>query len=480
MKNKVSEKLLLCSFILFFFTLILLRVFVIINTPLELSADEAQYWLWSKQISWGYFSKPPLIAWLINLSNQIFGDYDYAIRILAPIIHGINAFIIFKLSQEINDNRLAHLFSSLIWLTLPIVGVGSFLMSTDTPLMLLWTLALFAMVRAYKTDNLIIWNLAGLITGLAIYAKYAAIYLPLGLIIFHLINFRNESNIKLKSLLLFLITIFFVSLPNLLWNYFNNFYAINHLSSNAVIDSPNYSLLGSLTFLVSQIAILGPLLFIIFIFSVCKVNKLNKYSVFLLYFILPVYILMFIQGFFSEANANWAASALPAITILCGYFLSKHIKIATLTLCSNLFICIFILLVSYNGNLIFLDLKSDPLRKLKGWNILSENLKDTISKEKSDVILVDRRGIAAELIYYLRNDNIKIRVPLTSSLPSNHYQLHYSLSDKENKIFYYVSENTNIPNNFQENYNIEKIGTSETQISKKKTRFINIYLIEKK
>ena len=69
------------------FLLILLKIFAIYFTEFGLYGDEAQYWLWSKQISWGYFSKPPLIAWLINLSNQIFGDYDYAIRILAPIIH---------------------------------------------------------------------------------------------------------------------------------------------------------------------------------------------------------------------------------------------------------------------------------------------------------------------------------------------------------------------------------------------------------
>ena len=188
---------------------------------------------------------------------------------------------------------------------------------------------------------------------------------------------------------------------------------------------------------------------------------------------------MFIQGFFSEANANWAASALPAITILCGYFLSKQIKFAVLTILSNLLICIFILIVSFNGNLIFLDVKSDPLRKLKGWSILSEDLKDTISKEKSDVVLVDRRGIAAELIYYLRNENIKIRVPENSKSPSNHYQLHYPLTDKENKIFYYASENTKIPESYKVGYIAVKVGVSDVQISKKKNRKINIYLIEK-
>ena len=161
------------------------------------------------------------------------------------------------------------------------------------------------------------------------------------------------------------------------------------------------------------------------------------------------------------------------------YFLNPHLKHSIPSIFSNFFICIFILIVSFNGNLIFIDLKSDPLRKLKGWNILSEDLKDTISKKKSDVVLVDRRGIAAELIYYLRNENIKIRVPESSKSPSNHYQLHYPLTDKENKIFYYASENSKIPENYKVGYNTVKVGVSNVQISKKKNRTINIYLIEK-
>ena len=478
MKNIIPQKFLISSLIIIVLTFILLRVFAIISTPLELSADEAQYWLWSKELNWGYFSKPPMIAWLIHVSNNIFGDYDYSIRIFAPLIHAINALVIFRLSQEINDNYLAHFLSSLIWLTLPIVGVGSFLMSTDTPLMLIWTTSLLVIVKAYNSDNLFLWNLAGLIAGLALYAKYAALYLPLGLIIFYIINFQNE-NIKLRGLFLFVINFIIVSLPNVIWNYFNNFHTINHLSSNAVIDAPSYSLFGSLTFLIAQVAILGPLLFIVFLLTAYNIKRLNKLSIFLLYFIFPVYILMFIQGFFSEANANWAASALPAITILCGYFLSKRIKFAVLIIFSNFFICIFILIVSFNGNLIFLDLESDPLRKLKVWNILSEDLKDTISMEKSDVVLVDRRGIAAELIYYLRNENIKIRVLESSKSPSDHYQLHYPLTDKENKIFYYASEKTKIPESYKVGYNVVKVGVSDVQISKKKNRKINIYLIEK-
>ena len=56
MKNIIPQKFLISSLIIIVLTFILLRVFAIISTPLELSADEAQYWLWSKELNWGYFS----------------------------------------------------------------------------------------------------------------------------------------------------------------------------------------------------------------------------------------------------------------------------------------------------------------------------------------------------------------------------------------------------------------------------------------
>ena len=32
----------------------------------DLFVDEAQYWLWGQEFAFGYYSKPPLIAWLIG------------------------------------------------------------------------------------------------------------------------------------------------------------------------------------------------------------------------------------------------------------------------------------------------------------------------------------------------------------------------------------------------------------------------------
>ncbi|MGB2941567.1 MAG: hypothetical protein WBB79_01895 [Candidatus Macondimonas sp.] len=42
-----------------------LRIALLAASPLDLFVDEAQYWLWSTTPDFGYYSKPPVIAWVI-------------------------------------------------------------------------------------------------------------------------------------------------------------------------------------------------------------------------------------------------------------------------------------------------------------------------------------------------------------------------------------------------------------------------------
>jgi hypothetical protein len=39
--------------------LTVVRLVALFATQLELYPDEAQYWLWSRTLDWGYYSKPP-------------------------------------------------------------------------------------------------------------------------------------------------------------------------------------------------------------------------------------------------------------------------------------------------------------------------------------------------------------------------------------------------------------------------------------
>ena len=52
----------------------LLRLVYLANDcPLDLAPDEAHYWDWSRHLDWSYYSKGPLVAWIIRLSCWLFG-----------------------------------------------------------------------------------------------------------------------------------------------------------------------------------------------------------------------------------------------------------------------------------------------------------------------------------------------------------------------------------------------------------------------
>ena len=53
---------------------VLRLVYLAYNCPLDLAADEAHYWDWSRHLDWSYYSKGPGVAWLIRLSCELFGS----------------------------------------------------------------------------------------------------------------------------------------------------------------------------------------------------------------------------------------------------------------------------------------------------------------------------------------------------------------------------------------------------------------------
>src|SRR5580704_16518606 len=110
--------------------MVVLRVVAIRLSPLQLYADEAQYWLWSRHLDFGYFTKPPLIAWIIRLTT-LGGDAEPLVRLSSPLLHAAAGLFLFCAARRLYESRTA-LFSLLVYSTMPAVQLGSFVISTDT------------------------------------------------------------------------------------------------------------------------------------------------------------------------------------------------------------------------------------------------------------------------------------------------------------------------------------------------------------
>ncbi|MEO0720060.1 MAG: glycosyltransferase family 39 protein, partial [Pseudomonadota bacterium] len=128
------------------------RILVNSLTLMPLHFDEAQYWTYGEELDLGYYSKPPLAAWLIRVSTEIFGDTEFGVRFFPPLIHGWIAWQLIATGRRLFDAR-AGFWAGAVYLTLPGVTVSAGVMSTDPPMMAAWAAALYALVRALQATQ---------------------------------------------------------------------------------------------------------------------------------------------------------------------------------------------------------------------------------------------------------------------------------------------------------------------------------------
>ena len=148
--------------------------------PLNLAPDEAHYWDWSRNLAWSYYSKGPLIAWLIRLSTELFGPLSLsltgsempAVRLPAVLCGSLLLLGLYVLAlQTTRSDRLAFLLVLLCAIT-PVASAASILMTIDSPFVTCWAWALVVGYRAVFGNDRWAWGLSGVLVGLGILAKY--------------------------------------------------------------------------------------------------------------------------------------------------------------------------------------------------------------------------------------------------------------------------------------------------------------------
>lgn len=111
-------------------------------TPLELCADEAYYWDWSRQLDWGYYSKPPMIAWIIAAATRVGGSSELAIRFPAVLLSTIGLWPVFRLASSQFDARIGFWTVVAVAAT-PGMAAMSLLMTIDAPFLCAWAFAVW-------------------------------------------------------------------------------------------------------------------------------------------------------------------------------------------------------------------------------------------------------------------------------------------------------------------------------------------------
>jgi len=297
--------------------LLLIRIVLICVSPLELYADEAQYWRWSTTLDWGYYSKPPMIAWVIRASTSMFGHGEVGVRLLAPVLHTIAATFLLLLARRMFGPKTA-LITTAAYLFMPGIVLSSTVISTDGVLFPFWCAALYLFWRLREGASGWIYTAGlGAAIGLGFLSKYAMLYFGLGLALTALIDAPSRAviiswtGLKIASLASLIL------LPHIAWNAANSFQTFGHTVDNANLGSELFNLENLPTFIVDQMGVFGPVSFIGLIAGLTMMRRGRSDEIaskenWLACFIIPVLVIIAFQAVLSRAHANWAATAYPA------------------------------------------------------------------------------------------------------------------------------------------------------------------------
>jgi len=389
-----------------------LRIWALFVNPMGLGADEAQYWLWSRTLDWGYFTKPPVVAWTIAATTSVFGDAEWAVRLGAPLAHFFAASFVFALGRSMYG-AWPGFWSGVTWLLLPGVFFSSAIISTDALLLPLWALALLAMWRLIATRSWTWAVLLGIAIGAGAMAKYAMLYFVLctALAAWWLPPAR-AALAKGRGAVAALIAALIIT-PNVLWNVHHGFATARHTLANARLQGGRSFNLGEAAeFLSGQFGVIGPVVCLALIWIIWRVARRWKGASdedkFLLAFIAPPMIFVTIIAFISRANANWAAVAYPAITVwVAGSLFASPPGRRVLALSSGVNLAMGVTFALIIGFMPATANHFKNVRTAQAWDQTAHEIARRAAPQPGEApftaVLVDDRDTFFELSYYWRD-----------------------------------------------------------------------------
>jgi 4-amino-4-deoxy-L-arabinose transferase-like glycosyltransferase len=156
---------------------------LVIAAIVPLAPDEAYYWVWSRALQPGYFDHPPMVALFIRAGTLLACEGALGIRLMGPISIAVVSVLLARAADSLFPARRRGIAAAVLFNATMVVGLGSILATSDLPLLVFWTAALWALARLHATQDGRWWLVFGLLAGLALASKYTAILLGLGVVL---------------------------------------------------------------------------------------------------------------------------------------------------------------------------------------------------------------------------------------------------------------------------------------------------------
>ncbi|MCX2451993.1 glycosyltransferase family 39 protein [Pedobacter sp. PLR] len=295
---------------------IFLGIWTILNiiqaSFVEVHADEAYYWVYSRFLDWGYFDHPPMVALFIKLGDMLLPS-TLGMRFLTVLTSSLSVFLLWKIVKPYGENikLFILLFSAVV-----LFHVYGFITTPDSPLFF-FTILFFYVYQKYVASDQLKWALLlALVIACLLYSKYHGI-----LVLFFTI-LSNLKLLKRPSFWLIVGVAILAFLPHIWWQVENNYPSFYYhvIDRSAAFYKSRYTT----EYLLAQLALAGPLVgWFMYRAAVVlktpdafiKAIKVNFYGVFIFF------LFSTLKG---RVEAHWTLPGMICLFILAYLYLSKR------------------------------------------------------------------------------------------------------------------------------------------------------------
>lgn len=426
------------------FSVTLWRVVMLHFNRTDLFLDEAQYWFWGQNLDFGYYSKPPIIAWVIRFFNAISGsDSTFWIRLSAPLFHMATALMLMRITRRLGWEEI-EAWVGVTFITLPAVSLSSTLVSTDTIQILFVAIAIWAFLGLNKRASVIEALLLGVSLGLAFMTKYSILFMLPGVAVAMIL--MPSARISWRDCLIAAVAGAIVVSPNLWWNLTHDIATVRHTESIAHWSGgkgggSTLHLVGAIEFFLAQFGVVGPIVFFAMLWGAWRMirGEANDREKLLVWLSMPVVILITLQAFFAKAYANWAVTAYVAGTILAVWLLRATKRgLVTSVIINGIPAVLLPILTVFaadlklpNGDLV--------MKRYMGRSAISLDIAGIANDAHLDTIVAQDRDILADLFYTLKGKPYHIYARNLGGFPSSYYEQNFPLPANTGGNVLYVS-----------------------------------------
>ena len=399
--------------------LLLLRAFVLVffvsKSGIGLGPDEAQYWTWSQLLDFGYYSKPPGIAWQIWLGTSLLGNTEWGVRLGSLVMGSLLPFAVYGIARASQLTRLAAFWAAVVMAFSPMGVIASLLAITDVGLVLCWACVCWLISRALSKDKPLPFTAIGLFIAVGALFKWLIFVFWIGIVV--LMIARREK--RIISLFWGFIVSLLGLLPSVIWNMNHEWATFKHVEATiinkSIVEPGTTGLMEGnfLDFLGAQAALLSPIVFIILIFSsIALIRRWQQVPVAVRFqgvWSLCLIIVYLGLAVFKKLQGNWVDYAYPGACVLIAWYAVDYcrrgLRWVVLGVFTSFFLVAVVLMIPFvqSRNVWMkhqVPYRSSPFKHNVGWLTLKKALTHAGYDPTKHFLVSDKYQTTSILSFY--------------------------------------------------------------------------------